>query len=409
MGCSGAIAAMAGAKFGTLAFADGNEPSQDQILVFVFFRGGMDGLNFIAPVDDNNYLEARSPLTSITETGTYGGIQLANAYSGFDFRLNHNGQALKDLYDSKDLAFIHASGLTNGTRSHFEAQDLMDLGIADLDLLTYRTGWLERLIQASHGESGTLPVVSMSGNVQKSLRGERDAVSIPNPYGFAFVGNKDQQKAVESLYQGDGILSKAGADTFSAVKSVQDRLPHARAINRPVPYAPQDGVKYPNYGLSRTFESLAQLIKMDVGLKFATIDYGGWDTHVQQNPHFSQLVLELSTSLSAFWNDMSAYHNRLTLVTVSEFGRRVRANQSNGTDHGHGNCMIALGKNVKGGKMYGKWPGLAIEQLDHGADLAVTTDYRWVLAEMCEKNYGIKDAKNLFPKLDAVQPVGVFG
>ena len=274
MGCSTAIAAMAGARFGTLAFADGNEPSQDQILVFVFFRGGMDGLNFLAPVDDPNYIDARTPLTSIFEKGQYAGLQLNNAYPGFDFRLNHNGAALKELYDNKNLAFIHASGLTNATRSHFEAQDLVDLGLADLDLLSYRSGWLERLISASNGEQGTLPVVSMSGNVQKSLRGERDAVSIPNPYGFAFVGNQEQQKAVESLYQGKGILSKAGLDTFSAVKSVQDNLPR-EANRRPKPYVPSAGVTYPNYGLAHTFESLAQLIKMDVGLKFATIDYGG--------------------------------------------------------------------------------------------------------------------------------------
>lgn len=408
VGCSAAIAAMAGAKFGTLAFADGTEPSTDQILVFVFFRGGMDGLNFMAPVDDPNYVDARTPETIIHDSGPDAGLSLANGYSGFDFRLNSKGGAIKELYDSRQLALIHASGLTNGTRSHFEAQDLVDLGVDDIDLITYRSGWLDRLIQASHGEAGgIIPSVSMSGSIPKSYRGDVNAVSIPNPMGFAFVGNEDQQKAVEALYGNTGILGSAGTKTLGAISAVQSHIQHDHK-KLAEPYRPLHGVSYPNRGIGKTLESLAQLIKMEVGLKFATVDYGGWDTHVQQNPHFGIQIDELGSALMSFWNDMKDYHDRLTLVTVSEFGRRVRANLSNGTDHGHGNCMMALGGHVQGGKMYGSWPGLATHQLDRGTDLAVTTDYRWVLAELCEKKYGIKNPADIFPNLGETKPVGIF-
>ena len=121
---------------------------------------------------------------------------------------------------------------------------------------------------------------------------------------------------------------------------------------------------------------------MEVGLRAAAIDFGGWDTHQNQPNYFPTLVEQLSTALAAFYNDMSRFHNRLTVVAMSEFGRRLKSNRSSGTDHGHGNVLLALGSGVNGGRIFGTWPGLATEQLDSRADLAVTTDYRTVLCEL---------------------------
>jgi uncharacterized protein (DUF1501 family) len=240
------------------------------------------------------------------------------------------------------------------------------------------------------------------------LLGFNDAVAIPNPSDLAFTGTEEQRKALETLYGGQDFLSRAGHRALSVVDEVQARLRGGQMGPKAAPYQPRAGVKYPTSGLSQTFQSLARLIRMDVGLQVATIDYGGWDTHQSQQFQFNRLVTELSSSLQAFWNDMSEYHGRLTFIAMSEFGRRVKANQSAGTDHGHGNVMMAMGAGVAGGKMHGSWPGLATDQLDQRADLAVTTDFRWVLAELAKTKYGLADAEKLFPGLKNLQAVGVF-
>jgi len=406
VGCSTAIAAMAGARFGTLAFADSNSSANEEILVFLFLRGGMDGLNLVAPVDDVNYITARTPETMISGSGATAGLPLGNAYPGGDFRLHHSAGGLKELYDNKNLALIHASGLTNGTRSHFEAQDLVDLGVADMDYLHYNTGWLDRLISASNHGSGIIPVVSVGGSVPKSLFGDPGAVAMSNPATFAFYGTADQKQALESIYSGKGLLPKAGAQTIQNLDLIQSKIVKDKN-GRPLPYSPTPSVNYPKNSLGNMMQSLAELIKMEVGLQFATVDFGGWDTHQIQGPQFNNQAQELSDSLASFWNDIQQYQKKVTLVCVSEFGRRVKANQSNGTDHGHGNVMLVLGGDVNGGKMHGTWPGLATQQLDQGADLAVTTDYRNVLAEIAQKKYGIANPASLFPGLKSVKEVGV--
>lgn len=418
VGCSSAIAAMAGARFGSLSFAEDQSAHGNKILVALFLRGGMDGLNVIAPVDDQDYMAARLPGTRISDSGAQAGLSLSNAYAGHDFRLHPQAVALKELYDSKDLSFVHAAGNTNATRSHFEAQDLIELGIADPKDRRLNSGWLGRLIAASHPQDGLVPAVTIGGSVDKSLFGYSNAAAIPNPGDFNFMGSPDQKKALESFYEGRAFLQAAGAQTLQTIDEIQKSIAASgepvtkgpgRGKGAGVPgYVPSPGVKYSNLPLDRTMQSLAQLIKLDVGLQFATVDFGGWDTHVAEGQIFGRQISELGNSLNSFWNDISAYHDRVTVVVMSEFGRRVKENQSGGTDHGHGNLMMALGAHVNGGMMHGAWPGLAVEQLDQRADLAVTTDYRRILAELAKAKYGVNDASSLFPGLTNTASVGLF-
>jgi uncharacterized protein (DUF1501 family) len=146
---------------------------------------------------------------------------------------------------------------------------------------------------------------------------------------------------------------------------------------------------------------------MDAGLRVATVDYDGWDTHEGQEYRFGELVSEMSRALSAFYNDMSRFHSKMTVVVHTEFGRRLKSNQSEGTDHGYGGVHMVLGNGVKGGKLHGEWKGLANENLDEGADLAITTDYRTVLNEVLTKRVGLADTKSIFPGFEIKKTLGI--
>lgn len=413
VGCSSAIAAMAGARFGSLAFANDGGGNGDRILVALFLRGGMDGLNLLAPVNDKDYRTNRKPGTRVEESGKESGISIGNlpqgdGWEGLDFRLHPSAGGLKELYDSKALGFLHASGITNGTRSHFDAQDLIDFGIEDLKDRKLNSGWISRLAHEIGLAPGLMPTASVSDAVAKSLLGSGEAISVPHVRDFGFVGADFQKKALESIYSGQSPLHLTGQQSLLLSQQISDRLAAEKAKTHTDDYVPGAGIHYPNGELADALKNLARLIKFDVGLQFATVDFGGWDTHVGQQYQFGQQVAQLSNGLSAFWNDMAAYHNRLTVVVVSEFGRRFKENESGGTDHGHGNVMLALGAHVNGGKLHGRWPGLATEQLDQHADLAVTTDYRFALAELISKKYGVSNPTQVFPGLKGSQAVGLF-
>jgi uncharacterized protein (DUF1501 family) len=149
--------------------------------------------------------------------------------------------------------------------------------------------------------------------------------------------------------------------------------------------------------LAEQLKTVAQAIKLDLGLRVSTVDFGGWDTHINQAGEIEYMIKNLSSALMAFWRDLGYHRDHVSVVVMSEFGRRLKANEAGGTDHGHGNVMFALGANVKGGKMYGDWPGLANDALDEGADLAITTDYRTVLSELVASHLKFADTKTIFP------------
>ena len=405
VGCSAAITAMAGSQIESFAFSP--EPNaQKDIFVFVFLRGGCDALNLIAPVDDKNYAAARPAQLRVTESGKNQGLRLKNGLNNQDFRLHNKAKALHELYNSNNLAVIHACGLANGTRSHFDAMDMIERGINQKKNST--DGWLTRYLKTAQLE-GMLPAVAAETNLPKSFVGSNIAVSIKNLNDFKVNGDPRLQGILKTMYQGDTLLHETAQNTIATLQYINQKIAKD-GKGRPKKYKPSNGAKYPqgwkDGGLGKSLQTIAQIIKMDVGLQVATVSFGGWDTHENQAWHFPRKTEGLSQALAAFYNDVSKYHKRLTVLVMSEFGRRLKANKSNGTDHGHGGIALALGGNVKGGKMYGVWPGLATEQLDKRVDLDVTTDYRTVLSEVLQKRMGSNQLNQIFPGFNNYKPLG---
>ena len=379
--------------------------SQNQeLLVVVFLRGGCDGLNLVAPVDDPDYIAARPAHLRIQARGREAGLSMTNAPAELDFRLHAAAPELKELYDDGSLAIVHACGLTNGTRSHFEAQALMELGTdADKGL---PTGWLTRAIAPST-TSGLIPIVAISPSLPTSLLGTTTAVAIADIEEFIHVGEETPFTVLYQLYQGDTSVHVAGTRTLDSLQTLKHRFSQQEALFEDLEQIESYSDEY-GYELGRGLRTVATLAKLDVGLQVATIDYGDWDTHVEQSWQFSELVAGLSQSLSAFYEDMMRYRDCVTVVVMTEFGRRLRANESDGTDHGFGSVMFVLGDQVNGGRMYGQWPGLATEQLDRGADLAITTDFRHVLGEYLVRRLHIPTLEDTFPNLSTEKFLAIF-
>jgi uncharacterized protein (DUF1501 family) len=367
----------------------------DDILVVLFLRGGCDSLNLIGPANDKNYVEDRIAPLRVLDSGDKPGLRLANGLDpALDFRLHPEAAPLAELYAAGHLAIVHAAGLSNETRSHFVAQELIERGVVSdgtdqstgaKSATTVESGWIARyagVLGLDQAGVQTIPALSASNGVDMALEGFAAALAVPDLSGGAGLAGGDQARAVlTALYQGAaGDVADAGRLTLGKFATADAHIPKG-PDGKPLPYQPEHDAKYDEGGDSggRALEAIARLIKMEVGLRVACADMGGWDTHENQQGRFNALAGQLGRNIMAFWNDLSAWHDRLTLVTVSEFGRRLRSNKSNGTDHGHGGAMMALGGRVNGGRMYGKWPGLSTPALDRAVDLAVTTDYRAVL------------------------------
>ncbi len=380
-----------------------NPSSTDpDILIFLFLRGGCDGLNLVAPVNDPHYVAARQAELRLGEHGRQAGLYLKNPPAEADFRLHPRASELKDLYDDGHLAFIHACGLTHGTRSHFEAQDLIERG--SLTHHRLHQGWITRYLNQSQ-LSGHLPVVAMSTHLPTSLQGCTAAVAIPSLEEFEVPGDDLGFTLLKSFYAGPSDpVRQAGSHTLQTVRTLQQSLDLQDEIDQLPSYS-----YYPDdegYELGRSLQSVAHLIKLDVGLRVATIDYGDWDTHTEQPDRFPGLVTGLSKALGAFYKDLDQHRHQVTVVIMSEFGRRLKGNESHGTDHGYGNVAMVLGGSVNGGHIYGTWPGLAHEHLDDGTDLAITTDYRQILSEVLVQRLGTP-WQTVFPELEAYQPLGL--
>ena len=385
--------------------------ASDPILVTVFLRGGSDGLHLVGPSADATYKTERRPECRVERDGDTPGLALRNTLADVDFRFHFKAQPLKDIYDAGQLAIIHACGLTNGTRSHFEAVDYMERGTPEnKDTIT---GWLTRYADEQHF-SGLTPIVATSNNIPISLLSCKEAIAVPNVKKMQIQGDGHyrsiRQSILKKAYGGGSPLLENGANTLNVFDIFANRIPkdeHGKQLD----YTPTANAVYPTDGyaneISNSLKTLAQLIKMDVGVRIATVDYGGWDTHVGQGGRFANQADGLSRSLSTFWNDMAPFQDRLTIVVMSEFGRRLKSNDSGGTDHGHGNAMLVMGGRINGGNIYGRWPGLATEQLDNQVDLAVTTDYRHVLAEITQLKANPAAANIVFPGLPASKPLGL--
>lgn len=398
MGASVALSSIPGVQSFAYNPLHLNNP-KDEIFVFVFLKGGCDALNFVAPMGDHHYANARLKSLQVPDNAT---LTLKNGLGGLDFNIHPKASALKELYDNGDMAIVHAVGLLNGTRSHFEATKLIEQGLSKNN--SSAQGWMTRYFETI-SNTGTLPAVSVGNNgLSPALKGYSQAISIDSIQEFKLIGEPILQEVLTEFYQGDTMLHQAGQQTLSTIQMLQKKQ-----TEHP-PYHPEHGADYPSTWAIKDFanslKNLAHLIKLDTGVHFATVEYDGWDHHENQAYHFPLRLEGLSNALAAFYNDMTKYHSKLTIVVMSEFGRRLKSNRSGGTDHGYGGLALILGGQVKGGKMYGKWPGLSSHQLNNHVDLEITTDYRTILSEILQKQMKHQHVETVFPHFDTAQMLG---
>ncbi|MGH9720358.1 MAG: DUF1501 domain-containing protein [Bryobacteraceae bacterium] len=371
------------------AMAAENPSARKKILVAIFQRGAADGLNVVIPHAEKRYYEMR-PSISVPKN------QVVDL-DGF-FGLHPNLSPLKPVYDAGKLAFVHASGSPDITRSHFDAQDYMESGTPGNK--GTRDGWLNRALPFSSGKLSPVRALSLGPALPRALRGSNPAVAVNRLSDFR-VQSRDASDPFNSMYtqSKDRALSQPGKDTFEAIAMID-------AIQKQT-YTPANGASYSRGRLGDALQQVARLIKANVGLEVAFADIGGWDTHVNQSGAqpsqgpLANLLTEFGGAMAAFWQDLGDRAEDVVLVTMSEFGRTAKENGNRGTDHGHANCMFVMGGPVRGGKVYGKWPGLEQEQLYEGRDLALTTDFRDVLGELVARHLGTPNLGTVFPGYEA--------
>ena len=369
MGCTAAVAAQVGSRITHIAFASPEAGTNQEVVVQVFLRGGWDSLSVVLPIGgaDRSYYE------TYRKDGNNAGLAIPVSGNGSALPIGTLGSTpfgfhpalgpLRDLYQSKALAVVHATGLkTSATRSHFDAQQYIETGTPNVKNTS--TGWMARHLQTAPNLPANilLPALSASSTPAMALLGYEGAVTLSGAQGFDYDGywkfKNRQVEALRNMYGSNTTwLHNAGIETLDSIDVIQSKLGSA--------YAPANGAMYPNNGFGNQLKTIAQMIKANLGLRTATIDFGGWDTHEsQQNPYdqrgpaggyfWDNLLDPLAKGLGAFYADLSnGFTANLTVVVVSEFGRRVRRNANNGTDHGHGNVMLVLGGYVNGGQLYG--------------------------------------------------------
>jgi uncharacterized protein (DUF1501 family) len=368
-------------------------------LVVLFQRGAADGLNIVVPFAEPNYYRLR-PSIAIPQPRR-GGTDAAIDLDGF-FGLHPSLAPLEPLFHKNQLAIVHAAGSPDPTRSHFDAQDFMESGTPGVKAT--EDGWLNRVVQITPEENASpFRAVAMGPNLPRMLHGSASAIALPDLKQFKVMPQTaGMGPAVEGGFEAmyaqtvDHALRGTGTETFEAI----DML---RKVD-PSKYAPENGVQYPTSRLGQNLQQIGQLLKANIGVEVLFVDCGGWDNHVNEGGvqgQLSNLLKDLGQGLAAFHQDMGDRMQNVVVVTMSEFGRTAKENGNHGTDHGHANCMFVMGANVKGGRVYGNWPGLADHQLNEGRDLALTTDFRSVLSEVLTKHIGVTDLKAVFPGFES--------
>jgi uncharacterized protein (DUF1501 family) len=365
-------------------------------LIAIFQRGAVDGLSMIVPFGDADYSRAR-PSIAIARPGATDGAALD--LDGF-FGLNPRLQPLKPLWDARQLAIVHACGSPDSTRSHFDAQDYMET--ATPGVKTTSDGWLNRCLQARRDQPATpFRAVALTTRLPRMLQGRAPALAVSQlaQFGIRAGAASDAIGAsFEAQYAAaaDAMLAGTGRDAFSAMKMLK--------AADPAKYDPANGADYPRSPFGQALKQIAQLAKSEVGLEVAFAEVGGWDTHVRQGAAQGQLATRLddfARAIAALVADLGDRIADTVVLTMSEFGRAVNENGNGGTDHGHGNAMLVIGGGVRGGRVYGTWPGLAVERRYDRRDLAVTTDFRDVFGEVVARHLGVGDPRAIFPGYDA--------
>ena len=382
------------------AFAQGRS-GRAKMLIAIFQRGAVDGLSVVVPFGEAEYYRAR-PSIAIPRAGSGDGAAID--LDGF-FGLHPALAPMKPLWDMGILAPVHAVGSPSSTRSHFDAQDYMETGTPDQK--GTRDGWLNRYLAlkgtceagCTHAPAPSpFRAVAMTQQTPRMLEGPAPTIAMNSLDEFTVRATGPAADRLEALYRTGtaDVVHAAGGEMFEAVKIL-------RAAN-PQQYVPRNGAAYPNSQFGQRLRQIAQLVKADVGLEVAFADVGGWDTHVNQGASTGQLAARLddfARSIAALVTDLGDRMADVTIMTMSEFGRTVRQNGNGGTDHGHASALFVIGGDVKGKKVYGKWPGLAPEQLYEGRDLALTTDFRSVFSEVAARHLGASRLDVLFPGFDS--------
>ncbi len=367
-------------------------------LVVLFQRGAADGLNIVVPFGEPNYYRMR-PTIAIPQPKR-GGTDAALDLDGF-FGLHPSLAPLVPMFQKRQLAIVHAAGSPDPTRSHFDAQDYMESGTPGVKAT--EDGWLDRAIGTIPEENASpFRAVAMGPNLPRMLRGSTGAIALPDLRQFKV---QPQSAAMANVVEGgfeamyaqsvDHALHGTGAETFEAI----DLLKKIDVSK----YPPENGADYPKSPLGQRLQQVAVMLKAKIGTEVVFVDCGGWDNHVNEGGvqgQLSNLLKDLGQTLAAFHQDMGDRMGEVVVVTMSEFGRTAKENGNRGTDHGHANCMFVMGGDVKGGQVYGRWPGLENHQLNEGRDLMLTTDFRTVVGEILAKHNGVKQLSAVFPGFD---------
>lgn len=350
--------------------------------VVVFQRGAADGLSMLSPLDDPDFRAARPPDMRFAKSESAGKLRVGDV----NFYWHPQASEIATLFDTKKLLVWQSVGMMNETRSHFEAQEIVERGVRDLSHLPDRLGWMARESMSHttakvsspavrlYGGNNSMPRAFLGAQANLSIRDLQSGINIPNG---------------ESGLNAMLILAQADA-SHPASRSIKDHLDNMSWINglmpkghnnKVLPYVSAGKTEYLNNDPAVGLRSLARLLALNVPIQFAWIDQLGWDTHENQPGRFGHLSQNLGRALLSFAQDMEARNQPYTLVVMTEFGRRLRSNRSNGTDHGHGSLALVMGDRIPGGQVKGKWPGLNAAALDRQVDLAVTTDYLELLSQ----------------------------
>jgi uncharacterized protein (DUF1501 family) len=367
-----------------------------KIMVCIFQRGAMDGLMAVSPFTDA-YFKAARPTLFMSAAKNNNEKSLIDLDGKFG--MHPSMSSFEALFREKRLAIVHGIGSPNNTRSHFDAQDYMESGTPFSKNTS--NGWLNRAVGLlGHDTATPFQAVSLTSSLPRSLYGDNPAIAISNLQDFAIqmkgnpTGANMAAKSFEDLYDqtANSLLKQTSKESFDAIDMLQK--------NDIRNYKPANNAQYPNSSLGNSLKQIAQLIKMNVGLEIAFTESTGWDTHYNQGTDtgiFARNANDLSNSIVAFWTDIEAYQDEVNVMTMTEFGRTVKQNGTGGTDHGRASCNFILGNDVNGGVVHGNVQSLAVENLEDGRDLAVTSDFRSVFSEVADKHLKISNDKILFP------------
>lgn len=392
---------------------------RQKALIAIFQRGAVDGLNVVVPFGEKRYYQAR-PTIAIPRPGSAEGALDLDGFFAFHPRL----APLKPFYDGRQLAVVHACGSPDSTRSHFDAQDYLET--ATPGVKSTEDGWLNRYLQARKSQqdrkvsphtaesrapspqkggqgwgegagSSAFRAVSLTPQLPRSLQGGAPALAMSQIDQFGVRADAQVGASFEEQYAAaaDAVLTGVGREAFEAIRTLKTAAPQR--------YQPAHGAEYPRSAYGQSLKQIAQLIKADVGLEVAFTESSGWDHHVNEGNTQGQLAVRLddfARGIAALVTDLGDRMADTVILTMSEFGRAISENGNRGTDHGHGNAMLVIGGPVRGGRVYGKWPGLALDQRFEGRDLAVTTDFRDVFGELVVRHMGIADPRSIFPGYD---------